>query len=185
LIGLKRVKQSLREIESLLKVDQMRAKYGITASKMSLHAVFKGNPGTGKTTVARIYGQMLRDIGYLRGGHLVEADRSALIGQWLGQTAPKTLKVLNKSLGGVLFIDEAYSLVEGGDVAMQDPYGRECVDTILKFIEDNREDIVVIIAGYPNKMDELLKVNPGFKSRFVQFLEFEDYNDEELRLILK
>jgi stage V sporulation protein K len=116
---------------------------------------------------------------------LTEADRSTLVGQYLGETAVKTQAVLQQSLGGVLFIDEAYALIESDDPGRQDPYGRECVDTLLKFIEDHRENIVVIIAGYPDKMDELLTANPGFKSRFVQFFDFEDYSDDELKLILR
>ena len=184
LIGLQNVKLSLQELEAALKIDQKRAEYGLKSTRMSLHAVFKGNPGTGKTSVARIYAQMLNDMGYLTKGHLIEANRSTLIGQYLGETAIKTQAILQRSLGGVLFIDEAYALIESDNPGFNDPYGKECVDTLLKFIEDHREDIVVAIAGYPDKMDELLKANPGFKSRFVQFFDFEDYSDDELRLIL-
>jgi SpoVK/Ycf46/Vps4 family AAA+-type ATPase len=181
LVGLKKVKESLSEIRSLLAVNSERQKIGLPVSKLSLHAVFSGNPGTGKTTVARIYAVMLKEFGYLRSGQLVEADRGRLVAEYLGQTAIKTTKVLQDALGGVLFIDEAYALKNDPN----DSFGQECIDTLLKFMEDHREDLVVIAAGYKEQIDALLETNPGFKSRFAQFLTFDDYTDEELLVILQ
>ena len=181
LAGLKKVKESLSEIRSLLAVNSERQKIGLPVSKLSLHAVFSGNPGTGKTTVARIYAGMLKEFGYLRSGQLVEADRGRLVAEYLGQTAIKTTKVLQDALGGVLFIDEAYALKNDPN----DSFGQECIDTLLKFMEDHREDLVVIAAGYKEQIDALLETNPGFKSRFAQFLTFDDYTDEELLVILQ
>jgi SpoVK/Ycf46/Vps4 family AAA+-type ATPase len=178
--GLQAVKRSLGELQSLLAIDAARRRAGLPAARLSLHAIFAGNPGTGKTTVARIYAAMLHDFGYVRKGHLVETDRGGLIAEYLGQTAPKTQKILEQSLGGVLFIDEAYALKQGTD----DTYGQECIDTILKFMEDHRDEFVLILAGYKDRMDALLETNPGFKSRFPQYLFFEDYTDEELSKIL-
>jgi SpoVK/Ycf46/Vps4 family AAA+-type ATPase len=180
MVGLDSVKRSLDEIRSLLAINAERKTAGLPASTLSLHAVFVGNPGTGKTTVARVYAQMLRAYGYLTKGHLVEADRSALVASYLGQTAEKTLKVLKGSLGGVLFIDEAYSLKHDE----QDWFGQECIDTILKFMEDYRDQLVVIIAGYPDRMNKLLETNPGFKSRFGERLVFDDYSNDQLKSIL-
>ena len=178
--GLENVKRSLDEIRSLLSIDQERRRLGIPSRRQSLHAVFAGNPGTGKTTVARIYADTLRELGYLKRGHLVEADRSKLVAEYLGQTASKTSRVLQSSLGGVLFIDEAYALKQD----KEDMYGQECIDTLLKFMEDHRDELVIILAGYPEQMDELLNTNPGFKSRFVQYLSFDDYTNDQLRAIL-
>lgn len=180
LVGLDSVKRSLDEIRSLVSIDQERRRVGISTTRPSLHAVFAGNPGTGKTTVARIYAETLRELGYLKKGQLVEADRSKLVADYLGQTASKTMEVLQQSLGGVLFIDEAYALKHDE----QDSYGQECIDTILKFMEDRREDLVVIIAGYRDRMDALLEANPGFRSRFPQYLAFDDYTNDQLRTIL-
>ncbi len=179
LIGLDSVKRSLDEIRSQLAINAERKAAGLPAPRLSLHAVFVGNPGTGKTTVARVYAQMLRENGYLTKGHLVEADRSALVASYLGQTAEKTSEVLKKSLGGVLFIDEAYSLKHDE----QDWFGQECIDTILKFMEDRRDDLVVILAGYPDRMDALLETNPGFKSRFGERLVFDDFSNDQLKSI--
>ncbi len=182
LVGLKKVKELLSGIRSLLAVNSERQKIGLPpVSKLSLHAVFTGNPGTGKTTVARIYAAMLKEFGYLRSGQLVEADRGRLVAGYLGQTAVKTTKVLQDALGGVLFIDEAYALKNDPN----DSFGQECIDTLLKFIEDHRDDLVVIAAGYKDRIDALLETNPGFKSRFAQFLTFDDYTDEELLVILQ
>jgi SpoVK/Ycf46/Vps4 family AAA+-type ATPase len=166
LVGLKKVKESLSEIRSLLAVNSERQKAELPVPKGSLHAVFAGNPGTGKTTVARIYAEMLKEFGYLRSGQLVEADRGRLVAEYLGQTAVKTTKVLQEALGGVLFIDEAYALKNDPN----DSFGQECIDTLLKFMEDHRENLVVIAAGYKDRIAALLETNPGFKSRFAQFL---------------
>ena len=178
MVGLDSVKRSLDEIRSLLAINAERKTAGLPVSRLSLHAVFVGNPGTGKTTVARVYAQMLREYGYLTKGHLVEADRSTLVAGFLGHTAEKTLKVLKGSLGGVLFIDEAYSLKHDE----QDWFGQECID--MKFMEDHRDDLVVILAGYPDRLDALLETNPGFKSRFGERLVFEDYSNYQLKSIL-
>ena len=181
LVGLAGVKKSLSDIESVLAMDVERRRFGLPAQRPSLHAVFVGNPGTGKTTVARMYAGLLQRLGYLKSGHLVEVDRSQLVGIYVGETANKTRKVLDRSLNGVLFIDEAYALFEGE----KDFYGKEAVDTILKFMEDHRDDFVVIMAGYREQMDRLLESNPGLKSRFAQHLVFEDYSDDELATILR
>ncbi len=143
-------------------------------------AAYLGNPGTGKTTVARIYAKLLKQYGRVTKGHVVEVDRSDLVGVYLGETAVKTRKVLESALGGVLFIDEAYALKQDA----QDFYGQECIDTILKFVEDHRDEMVVILAGYPEQMDGLLATNPGFRSRFTQRLAFDDYNDADLIAIM-
>lgn len=181
LVGLSSIKQSLAEVRSLLTIGEDRRSAGLPSTRLSLHAVFAGNPGTGKTTVARLYARMLQSLGYLKRGHLVEVDRSQLIAEYLGQTASKTLGVLKSALGGVLFIDEAYALKQD----KQDTYGQECIDTLLKFIEDHRDELVVILAGYKEEMGELIDSNPGFKSRFSQYLFFEDYTDEQLGTILR
>jgi SpoVK/Ycf46/Vps4 family AAA+-type ATPase len=178
--GLQAVKSQIREIRSLLQLSTDRQRVGLPVTHVSLHAVFAGNPGTGKTTVARIYARLLKELGYLRSGHLIETDRGTLVAEYMGQTATKTKAVLETALGGVLFIDEAYSLRHGD----QDVYGQECVDTLVKFMEDHRQDLVVIIAGYSDKMDALLESNPGFRSRFGQHLVFEDYDDDALARIL-
>lgn len=178
--GLSAVKRSIREIKSLLEVYSARREAGLPTPQMSLHAVFAGNPGTGKTTVARIYARILKNLDYLPSGQLVEAERSMLVAEYVGQTATKTKAVLEQALGGVLFIDEAYALKHGPE----DSFGQECIDTLLKFMEDHRDNLVVIIAGYRDKMDTLLESNPGFKSRFAQFLVFEDYDNVALSRIL-
>merc|ERR1712014_168123 len=146
----------------------------------TLHMIFSGNPGTGKTTVARIVAELLRAMGLLRKGHLVEADRAALVAGYSGQTALKTRQVVEQAMGGVLFIDEAYSLVsEDG----KDGFGKEALDTLIKMIEDRRQDLVVILAGYPDEMERLVSTNPGVKSRFPTQVLFEDYSEDELMQI--
>jgi hypothetical protein len=180
LIGLDCVKEEVRTLTNYLKLQQRRDKAGLPGTDMSLHMVFTGNPGTGKTTVARILGKIFGAMGVLKKGHLVETDRSGLVADYMGQTATKTQAKINEALDGVLFIDEAYSLVskEGQDV-----YGSEAIQTLLKRAEDDRKRLVVILAGYPDEMDALLKSNPGLSSRFDRVLHFDDYSPIELARI--
>ena len=181
LVGLNAVKQEVNNLINLLQVQKKREALGISTGDTSLHLVFSGNPGTGKTTVARLLAEIYRELGVLSKGHLVEVDRSGLVGGYVGQTALKVKEVIDKALGGVLFIDEAYSLSSRGDT----DYGIEAIDTLLKAMEDNRGDLIVIVAGYTDKMVGFLKSNPGLKSRFNKFIYFEDYTPEELFAIFK
>lgn len=182
LIGLASIKRDVSELTNFLKVQRERAKLGLPLTKVSLHMTFCGNPGTGKTTVARLIGRILGGLGILSSGHLVETDRSGLVAHYAGQTSSKTHKKIDEALDGVLFIDEAYSLVaEQGD----DPYGSEAMQALLKRIEDDRDRLVVILAGYPESMDRLLSSNPGLASRFGRRLDFADYEGPELGRIFQ
>ena len=154
----------------------MRKERGMSVSNLSYHCVFTGNPGTGKTTVARIVAEIYKELGVLKKGHLVETDRSGLVGEYVGQTAPKTNAIIDSALDGVLFIDEAYSLVQGG----QGDYGKEAISTLLKRMEDDRDRLVVILAGYSKEMDDFINSNSGLQSRFNRYIEFPDYSSEEL-----
>jgi len=177
LVGLATVKREIDTLTNFLRLQQHRAQAGLPATRLSLHLVFEGNPGTGKTSVARIVGQIYRGLGVLDKGHLVETDRSGLVAEFVGQTAPKTNRIIDEAMDGVLFIDEAYAIVsEAGD----DAYGREALQTLLKRMEDDRERLVVIMAGYPEPMTRLLRVNPGLSSRINNRLHFEDYDVVEL-----
>jgi AAA+ superfamily predicted ATPase len=176
LIGLNKVKAEVEKLFNVVKVRQIRQKRGMDASPSTLHMVFTGNPGTGKTTVARIIAEVFNEIGLLSKGHLIEVDRQALVGEYVGHTAPKLTKVVQSALGGVLFIDEAYSLAQGGEK----DFGKEAIDTLVKLMEDNRKDLVVIVAGYPEEMENFLNANPGLKSRFYKTIQFEDYSPDEL-----
>ena len=176
LIGLQEVKDSLEELKIYLANREKRATKGHDSEKLPVHFLFKGNPGTGKTTIARLISEYLREVGYLKEGHLIEVDRADLVGQYVGQTAIKTMNKINAAMGGVLFIDEAYSLARGGE----NDFGKEAIDTIVKAMEDFKDDFVIIFAGYPDEMDDLIDLNPGLRSRITQSFYFSDYTKEEL-----
>lgn len=182
LIGLESVKEEVRTLANFAKVQKMRADKGLKNPNMSYHLVFTGSPGTGKTTVARIVARIYKDLGILKKGHLVETDRSGMIGQYVGQTAPKVNAMCDSALNGVLFIDEAYALTQksGG----QD-YGDEAVATLLKRMEDDRDKLVVIVAGYTDEMKQFINTNPGLQSRFNRYINFPDYTPEELYKIFR
>ena len=181
LVGLQRVKRHVGELQSFLEVETLRRARGLPANKCSLHHVFLGNPGTGKTSVARILAQIYREFGFLSKGHLVEVDRSGLVAPYVGQTEERTDQLIKSALGGVLFIDEAYSLARGG----AEDFGGRAVDTLVKRMEDFRDDLVVIVAGYAKEMEEFIRSNPGLRSRFDSYIEFEDYSDDELLEIFR
>ncbi len=177
LIGLAPVKQRIREIAALLLVDQVRAKFGLASQAPTLHMSFTGNPGTGKTTVAMRMAEILHKLGYVRRGHLIAVTRDDLVGQYIGHTAPKTKEVLKKAMGGVLFIDEAYYLYRQEN---ERDYGQEAIEILLQVMENNRDDLVVILAGYADKMDRFFHSNPGFRSRVAHHIDFPDYTDGDL-----
>lgn len=176
LIGLENVKKDVNSLINLVQIRKIRESRGIKQPSMSLHLVFSGNPGTGKTTVARLLSKIYNQIGILTKGHLIETDRSGLVGGYVGQTAIKTKEIIESAQGGILFIDEAYSLTSNSE----NDYGHEAIDTILKAMEDNRDDFIVIVAGYTELMDKFLHSNPGLESRFNKFIHFDDYNQDEL-----
>ena len=181
LVGLDNVKQDVHSLMNFIKVTQIRAQRGMKVPTISYHLVFTGNPGTGKTTVARLVAKLYYHMGILPKGQLVETDRSALVAGYLGQTAIKTQKVIREALGGVLFIDEAYSLANDNE----DSYGKEAIETILKAMEDHRDELVVIVAGYTGPMRRFIESNPGLSSRFSKYFEFRDYTGTELLAIFK
>jgi probable Rubsico expression protein CbbX len=182
LIGLKPIKTRIREIAALLLVDRLRKQFELTSETPTLHMSFTGNPGTGKTTVALRMGEILKRLGYVREGHLVTVTRDDLVGQYIGHTAPKTKEVIKKAMGGVLFIDEAYYLYKPEN---ERDYGQESIEILLQVMENNRDDLVVILAGYKDKMDRFFQSNPGMKSRIAHHLDFPDYSSEELMAIAK
>ena len=176
LVGLANVKAEVRRLSSLLQVQQLRAQRGLPVIETSHHLVFTGNPGTGKTTVARLLSQIYHAVGVVSKGHLVETDRGKLVAGFVGQTALKTQAALDSALGGMLLIDEAYALARGGE----NDFGLEAIDTLVKFMEDHRDDIAIVAAGYPAEMADLIDTNPGLKSRFTRTVNFPDYTDDEL-----
>ena len=181
LTGLKRVKEEVRQLTNYLKVEQLRKNMSLKTSEISLHMVFYGNPGTGKTTVARLVAKIYRALGVLSKGQLVEVDRAGLVAGYVGQTAIKVRSVVEKATGGMLFIDEAYSLKTDGE----NDFGQEAIETLLKMMEDRRDDFVVVAAGYPVEMKKFLSANPGLQSRFAKYLQFDDYSPEELMTIFE
>jgi SpoVK/Ycf46/Vps4 family AAA+-type ATPase len=181
LVGLERVKRDVLALVNFLKVQQLRKAQGLPTPPITLHLIFYGNPGTGKTTVARLVAQIYRSLGILSKGHLTETDRAGLVAGYVGQTALKVTEMVNNSLGGILFIDEAYTLSAGGG----NDYGQEAVDTLLKQMEDHRDDLIVVVAGYTSRMEQFISSNPGLRSRFTKFLQFDDYNAIQLTAIFE
>lgn len=176
LIGLKEVKRTLAEVAAFSLIQNKRSELNLKTDSTALHMVFKGNPGTGKTTVARILGRIMKDIGILSKGHLLEVERADLVGEYIGHTAQKTRELLKKCLGGIIFVDEAYTLAQGGEK----DFGKEAIAALVKAMEDNRENLIVILAGYTQEMERFLRSNPGLRSRFPVHIHFNDYDSEEL-----
>jgi stage V sporulation protein K len=176
LVGMNEMKRMIKEIYAWIFINKKREEQGLKAGKQALHMMFKGNPGTGKTTVARLVGKLFFQMNVLSKGHLIEAERADLVGEYIGHTAQKTRELIKKALGGILFIDEAYSLARGGEK----DFGKEAIDTLVKHMEDKQHDFVLILAGYPREMDNFLTLNPGLLSRFPMVVNFPDYSVEDL-----
>ncbi|MCQ9375407.1 CbbX protein [Methyloversatilis sp. XJ19-13] len=180
LIGLAPVKSRIRDIAALLLIDRLRAEQGLQSKPPSLHMCFTGNPGTGKTTVALRMAEVLKQLGYVRKGHMVAVTRDDLVGQFIGHTAPKTKEIIKKAMGGVLFIDEAYYLYRPEN---ERDYGQEAIEILLQVMENHRDDLVVILAGYRDRMDTFFSSNPGMASRIAHHIDFPDYDQDELMRI--
>ncbi|MHB9093319.1 MAG: AAA family ATPase [Eubacteriales bacterium] len=176
LVGLHSVKKLVYEIKAFVEIQKRRQQENLVSEPLVLHMIFKGNPGTGKTTVARILGSLFRQINVLSKGHLVEIERADLVGEYIGHTAQKTREQLKRSYGGILFIDEAYSLARGGEK----DFGKEAIDTIVKAMEDQKDNLILILAGYKKEMDQFINTNPGLKSRFPIYVVFPDFSIREL-----
>lgn len=176
LVGMEEMKRMIKEIYAWIYVNKKREEMGLKAGKQALHMMFKGNPGTGKTTVARLIGKLFLKMNVLTKGHLIEAERADLVGEYIGHTAQKTRDLIKKALGGILFIDEAYSLGRGGEK----DFGKEAIDTLVKHMEDKQHEFILILAGYSREMDYFLGLNPGLHSRFPLVIEFPDYSIEQL-----
>ncbi len=179
LIGLQKIKRLVREIRAFIEIQKRRAQLGLATEPMVLHMIFRGNPGTGKTTVARILGRLFAEMGVLQRGHLVEVERADLVGEYIGHTAQRTREQIKKALGGILFIDEAYSLARGGEK----DFGKEAIDTLVKAMEDHKDNLVLILAGYQREMRLFLETNPGLRSRFPIHIDFPDFSLDELLAI--
>ncbi len=181
LIGLKEMKYLLKEVYAWLYVNKCREENGLKQNTQALHMMFKGNPGTGKTTVARLLGTLFLEMNVLSKGHLIEVERADLVGEYIGHTAQKTRELVKKAKGGILFIDEAYSLARGGEK----DFGKEAIDTLVKAMEDHHKDFILILAGYSDEMEHFLSLNPGLPSRFPLVIDFPDYSNEQLLEIAK
>lgn len=179
LIGLGTVKELVLELQAFVEIQRRRAEHRLSSDKTALHMVFRGNPGTGKTTVARVLGRMFRELNALPKGHLIECERADLVGEYIGHTAQRTRERIRKALGGILFVDEAYALARGGDK----DFGKEAIDTLVKSMEDHKDEFIVILAGYRDEMDWFLQSNPGLRSRFPVQIDFPDYTNGELMAI--
>ncbi|MDL4839526.1 stage V sporulation protein K [Aquibacillus rhizosphaerae] len=180
-IGMDRLKETIKEIYANIQINQQREKVGLKVQQQVLHMLFKGNPGTGKTTVARKLAQAFHEMNVLSKGHFIEAERADLVGEYIGHTAQKTRDLVEKAKGGVLFIDEAYSLARGGEK----DFGKEAIDTLVKHMEDHYNEFILILAGYPHEMNHFLSLNPGLSSRFPIVMDFDDYSVEQLLKIAR
>lgn len=181
LVGMEKIKLFVNEIYAWIYINQCRKDFGLKQEKQALHMLFKGNPGTGKTSVARLLSKLFYEMNVLSKGHLIEAERADLVGEYIGHTAQKTRDLVKKAIGGILFIDEAYSLARGGEK----DFGKEAIDTLVKAMEDNHDDFMLILAGYPREMEHFLTLNPGMPSRFPVVISFPDYTNDELLKITR